>query len=244
MEFKVNLRDSENLAKMMSKIPNLNKSIIAKTLTKQASQMKFIDIPEALDDAFTIRNEKFMNRQIRYKKASLNKNPFVNYSEVGSIEAKGFTAWEEQQKGTQSEKDRVPTQAARIGNSWEKPMKRGARLKPGGSFRKTSDYSGKKLKTKAQRTWAMIFETRRQCLSFIISKTDSRPGRLFKLVPGLYGWVGKKLMRLQRFDTRYDPKKTDWMGNAVKKLTKRRGGFEAVFNRELRKALNAYKEGR
>jgi len=116
-------------------------------------------------------------------------------------------------------------------------------MKPGSSFRKTSDYHNSRIKTKAQQTWAMLFETRKQRLNFVIQSSDSRPGRLYKLVPGLYGWSGKKLLRLQKFGTKYDPKRTDWMGNAVKKLVKRRGGFESIFHKELQKALREYKGG-
>jgi len=237
MKIEADTSDLTKYEKLMTQIPGKMRGIIADTLNKQAQDMKFKHVPDALNDAFTIRNKNFMHRQIRYNKAKQSGDPATNFSEVGSIETERFSGWEEQQTGKPSETKRTASDAAR-GGDYKKKMRPSSRMKKGNVFRKASDYKGPRIKTKSQQTWAMLFESRKQRMNFMIRKSDSRPGRLYSLKPGLYGWIGKKLMRLQKFDTRYNPKKTDWMGNSIKRLVAKKGGFEQVFERELRKALS------
>lgn len=232
--FKADTKDMKKLEKAMHQAPKHIRPAVAKTLNKQAADMKFQHIPNALQHDMTIRNEKFMHRQIGYNPAKPNTSPEQNYSEAGSIEAKRFTGWEEQQTGKKAEHDRVASQASRAGMQWKKQMSPSKRMNKAANFRRTSDYHAK---TGVQRTIAMLKESRAQKIPFILRKSDSRPGRLSKMEPGLYGWVGKKLYRLQKFDTHYDPKTTDWMGDSLKMLFKKRGGFESAFYKEFMKTF-------
>jgi hypothetical protein len=239
---KADQKELEQYEKMLELGPRKMTGVIAKVLNKQAMSTKFQHMPWALEKAFTIRDKRFMGRQLWVNKASLTKSPDVNFSEAGSLEIKGggnkgaFTGWSEQQEGKRSEKDRTATQASRIGGAFKGKMKRGARMRNTGQFRKTSDYQT--ARSKAQAMFFMLKESRAKKLNFIIERKDANAGKMKTLEPGLYGWKGKKLLMLQAFDKHYDPKKVDWRGNALKRLIKKRGSFDQVFEREFYKMFN------
>jgi len=242
MKLSANTEDWKKYAKTMRKANKHIRPAIAKTLNKQAMDMKFEHMPAALQSAFTIRDERFMNRQLAFIKTSETIEPNSMVAVAGSVEVKGkngpsFTGWEEQQLGKPSEKNRVATEAARTGKSFKKKMKAGAKLRSGGTFRKTTDY---KARSKAHAMFLMLRESRRQRLNFIVKKNDGRPCKMSTLEPGLYGWAGKRLLRLQTFDKPYKPDKKDWLGNSIKRLVSKQGGFETMFFKRLERMVAEY----
>jgi len=179
-----------------------------------------------------------MARQLRFNKARKGADVASNFSEAGSIEADQFTGWEEQQTGKASELDRTATQASSTGQSFQKKIKKGARLNQSDKFVTPMDFmNSAKVNSRNQAMFFMLREARKSRRTIMIPRGFRRTGKSRKMTAGIYGWQGNKLMRLQNFNTRYKPKKTDWMGDAINKLIKKRGGFEREFQRQLFKKL-------
>lgn len=238
--FKIQDKELKQYEKMLGLGPARFRRVVANVLNKQAAAMKFQHIPAALQNAFTIRDKKFMNRQIRFNKAKVSKDPDVNFSEAGSVEIAGsgkkgpFTGWGEQQEGKAPEKKRQATLDARKG-SFGKKMTRASRLRESNTFRRPTDYPGR---SKKERVFRMLKETQASKLNFIIKNGE---GNVLdsNLPDGVYGWKGKKLRMLQSFK---DPKvhKADWRGDAIKRLFKKRGTFDHFFDREMRKLFKEF----
>jgi hypothetical protein len=244
---KADQKELEQYEKMLELGPRKMTGVIAKVLTKQAMSTKFQHMPYALEKAFTIRDKRFMGRQLWVNKASQTKSPDVNFSEAGSLEIKGggnkgaFTGWSEQQEGKRSEKDRTATQASRIGGAFKGKMRGKSRMKNADKFRRASQFmSSKRVHSRAQALFFMFKESRASNTNMIIRRRDTAgaKGKVKNLKAGIYGWKGKRLMRVQTFGERYDPKKVDWRGNALKRLIKKRGSFDQVFEREFSKIFN------
>ena len=72
MKFETDTQGLTNYEKAMHLGPKQMRKAVAKTLDKQAADTKFQHMPAALNDAFTIRDPKFMNRQLRFNKSKLN----------------------------------------------------------------------------------------------------------------------------------------------------------------------------
>lgn len=230
MKFKADTLSIKQFEKMMQRIPKELPKVVAATLNKQAFDMKFKYMPEALQDAFVIRSPKFMNRQLRVNMAKKNKDPGNNFAEAGSIGGDRFTGWEEQQLGKVPEKKRTATIDEARSGDFSKKQRPVTRLKRGNKFRRLSNFAGK---TKKQQLFNMLNVTREIKERFIVRNGE---GNVFNLPDGVYGWREKSLKMLQSFKT---PKvhKVDWLGDSVKRLFKNQGSFEKVFERELRKAL-------
>lgn len=249
MKFKVDTRENRKLKQLMNRYPRLVKPAIAKTLNKQAADMKFQHMPKALENDMMIRDPRFMNRQLRFNQAKKTTKVSLMYSEAGSIgiekgSSKGaFTGWEEQQTGQPSEKERVATTASRIGNDFSKKMRPKDRMKKQNisRFITPRDFmNSKRVHSKNQAMFFMLKESRHSRRPFIISKGFRRAGATRKMKAGLYGWIGRRLMRLQRFDKKYKPGRGDWMGDATKLLVEKRGGFDKVFKGELEKLVEEF----
>ena len=113
-----------------------------------------------------------------------------------------------------------------------------------GKFLTPKDFIGS-ANSKRHAMFLMLKKARKDRRSFIISKGFSgKMGKMKRMKRGLYGWIGKELMRLQRFDKKYKPRRTDWMGDAIKLLVKKRGGFEKVFRWELEKLVRNFNKGK
>lgn len=249
MKFLVDLKEQQKFRSHIQRFPRLVKPAVAKTLTKQAADMKFQHIPKALQGDMVIRDSRFMNRQLRYIEAKKTTRIALMYSEVGSVgiekgSSKGaFTGWEEQQTGQASEKSRVATTAARIGNDFSNKMRPKDRMKKQNISRFVTprDFmNSKRVHSKNQAMFFMLRESKNSRRPFIIPKGFRRTGATRKMKAGLYGWIGKRLMRLQRFDRKYKPERMDWMGSATKLLVKKRGGFDKIFRGELAKIVNNF----
>ena len=64
------------------------------------------------------------------------------------------------------------------------------------------------------------------------------------LKPGVYGWAGKKLKRLQTFDTNYKLKRSNWMGKSLIRLSNNQQGFERTFEKELNRVIDKFNSGK
>ena len=246
MKFSTDNKDIKKLIETMKRFPEQVKPAIAKTLNKQAAAMKFQHMPKALDKDLVIRDPKFMNRQLRFNQAKPRQSVKRMHSEAGSVGIEGgskgaFTGWEEQQTGQPAEKNRVSTTASRVGNKFSGKMKPGRRMKTKNKFLKPTDFmNSKRVHSKNQAMFFMMREARKSRRPFIISRGFRRTGATRRMKAGLYGLVGKRLMRLQTFDKKYNPKRTDWMGDSIKLLVKKRGGFDKVFSKELERIVNQF----
>lgn len=238
--FTADTKDFKPYLKTMKSMPKIIRPAIGRALNRQAADMKFEHIPAALSASMTIRDPRFMNRQIAYNAAKYNVDPRHNFSEVGSFATDRFSGWEEQQTGKDPKSKKVATQAARTGQSFQKKIKRGARMDQKNNFVKPTDFMGsKKVHSKAQAMFFMLREARHSKRPFIVPHDFSNVNGI-KMEAGVYGWIGSKLMRLQTFNKRYNPKTIDWLGMAVNMLYSKQGGFRDIYYRYLIKELNRY----
>lgn len=244
MKFKIDDKDLRAFEKGMRMIPDQVPNVISKTLNYQATSMQNVFIPDVLEDTMEIRNPKFMKRMLWVNFAKKGRSVANNFSEVGSLGIDGsgskgeFTGWEEQQTGAEPDKNRVVSEAARTGGSFKGKVSPKNRMNR--PFRRASEWrQSKRVKSKAQALFFMLKETQRQKINFVLNKNDIPAGGTYsKFDPGLYGWKGGKLLRLQRFDEKYDIKTTKWMTKALDRMVKKKGGFEKVFARGLEFAIN------
>jgi hypothetical protein len=253
MKLSVDTKEIKKFTEDMKRFPMAIRPAISNTLNKQAMDMKFDHIPAALDQDMVIRDKRFMSRQLRFTKARANQNPRMMFSEAGSVDiekggSKGaFTGWEEQQTGQASEKDRVASQASRVGNSFKGRMRPKDRMKKQNMSRFVTpkDFMNTgRIRSKNKAMFLMLREAKHSRRTFIIPKGFRRTGATRKMKAGLYGWIGKRLMRLQRFDKKYKPERTDWMGDSLKILVKKSGGFEKVFSWQLQKVIKQFDAGK
>lgn len=246
MKFIADIRKNQEIKTLMNQFPKLVKPAIAKTLNKQAADMKFQHMPKALEKDMTIRDPRFMNRQLRFTQVKPRAKVSQMFSEAGSVGipeggSKGmFTGWEEQQTGKPAEKSRTATQASRIGGNFKGKMRPKDRLKKANisRFLTPQDFlSSKRVHSKSQAMFFLLRESRNSQRSFIIPKGFRRIGKTRRMKAGLYGWQGKKLNRLQSFDKKYKPDRTKWMDKANKSLAKKSTSFAAVYAWQLKKSI-------
>ena len=234
MKIKTNTKELEIYERGMGLIPKQIPRIVSAVLNDQAQSMRNIFIPESLDNAFVIRDKRFMKRQLWTNFAKANKSVSNNSSEVGSVgiseKGKGeFTGWEEQQTGTAPKKQRTATTDIARGGSFSKKHRPSTRMKKG-SFRRQSEYQGR---SKKHRIFQMIREAQKQKLNFILRDGE---GNQLNIPDGLYGWRGRKLRMLQSFK-KQKAKRVDWMGKALDMMIKKRGRFDRLFERKLNRAI-------
>lgn len=225
-------KDIKNLARFMDKNAKLANRVIASTLNTQAFANKKNNA-KVLGKSLVIRNVKFTTSSLRVKMAKKSASPDRNFSISGSIERARFSGWEEQQTGKTAEGHRRATSAARKGNFQDMIFGK-ARLKAS-----TNPLSIRDIKegNRATRTVQLLTQARKQRRSFIVSRRDQMKVRIKKrFKPGLYGFQGNNLMRLQTFGKQYKPKKIDWMGKSLR-MTFRDNDFFHTFVNEYERIM-------
>jgi hypothetical protein len=204
--FSIDLKDVKKLIKQFRVNEKEFKSAVINVLNSQAFGMKST-IPIVIKDNMTVRNPRFVSTSIQVSKASM-KNPVAV---VGSVRRPSFSGWVEQETGQKSDRNRIPTKAARRGN-WANRIAPSLRMKPGNKF--LSDRSiVQTARSGKQRIVAMLSYIERQNYRkpFILSGST-------KFKKGLYKRVGKKFKLIQHLDApRTSVKRVKWMGKSIKK---------------------------
>jgi hypothetical protein len=204
--FSIDLKDLEKLIKQYEINEREFKSAMVNVLNSQAFGMKTI-IPKTIEDTMTVRNARFVQSSIRVSKASW-KTPV---SRVGSILRPSFSGWLEQETGRKSDRNRIPTKAARRGN-WANRIAPSLRMKPSNEFLTDRDVI-KSAKSNRQRVVAMLsyVEKHNYRRPFILSGSS-------KFKKGLYKRVGKKFKLIQHLGApRTSVKRVKWMKKSIKR---------------------------
>jgi hypothetical protein len=230
-DFKLEQKDLKGMVKFFKKARTTDsKMLVSKTLDSQAyaTRKKNMNI---LGRNLIVRNDRFFKSSFRVNPAKRFGDPRSNFSEAGSIGRDRFSGWEEQQTGQAAAKSRIATGAART--SPQNVMMGKARLKPSGTPMTIRDI--KSTADNRQRTRELFRRSKTSRRTFLVTRRDRGKVRINRrMEPGLYGWKGKKLLRLQRFGKQYKPTRIDWMGKSLKAV-EREASFFDVFQNEFKR---------
>jgi hypothetical protein len=159
----------------------------------------------------TIRDIKFLNRQLQVQKSKFRGALGDLVSIFGSVHAPRFTGWKEQQLGKKTPRHRVFTTLGRVGGTTKGKASRGVRLRDLAKFPRPEDYSGQ---SDEHRVIVMLRSLQRQKFGRPFIVHGHR-----KISPGVYKFKGrgsKKKPRpikiLQSFKPRKaQPRRIDWL---------------------------------
>lgn len=137
----------------------------------------------------TIRNKRFMARQLRVEKSRTGPPIEAQMSTVGSVPKDRFTGWVEQETGLADPRGHAGTLYSR-GKRKTRQIKKGFRFLPGKDFAHSSDYPG-------DPAGGIADEDQR---AFVMIRTLSRAGyrepfivrRYKKVKAGMYKFKGRK----------------------------------------------------
>jgi hypothetical protein len=163
-----------------------------------------------------VRNSKFVDSSFRVKKA---RGSDINslQAETGSILRKRFSGWQEQELGKRSNRTKTVSKFGR-GGSEKGILKPKFRMKSSARFPRPSDFPGK---TQNQRVFAMLRKMKRKSSRpFVITSS-----KIFH--SGLYKFHNRKIMRLQKFKNRKQPKRIKWHTEAKREY------FNSVVIRDI-----------
>lgn len=165
----------------------------------------------------TTRNKNFVKASIRVGKARPRTDISKIESTVGSVDlskAGRSTGFEELERGTQSDSDRVPTLASRPGKSGAKQVRRRVRFNKFSSFHRHTKFPGK---TKQAKVATMLRQIRSKAVErkpFIIPR-----GMGGGFVPGVYELQGKSVVLVNPFDgRRAKTKRLAWMAKTIQRV--------------------------
>jgi hypothetical protein len=159
----------------------------------------------------TIRDPRFLKRQLRVQKSKFKGSLGALESVFGSVHAPRFTGWKEQQLGKKTPRHRVFTTLGRVGGTTKGKASRGARLRDLAKFPRPEDYIGQ---SDEHRAIVMLRVLQRQKFNrpFIIHGHR-------KISPGVYKFKGRgskkkprPIKMLQSFKPRkVQPRRIDWL---------------------------------
>lgn len=159
----------------------------------------------------TVRSRQFMKRQLRVDKARLSAPIDVMRSEMGSVRAKRFSGWREQELGDKADRKRVFTTLGRVGGKKRGVARRMARLRNLANFEQPDGYPGKSSEHRVI-VMLRVLQRRKHKKPFIIHGHR-------KIHPGVYQFKGsakgnkpRPIKILQAFKPdRLQPRKIPWL---------------------------------
>lgn len=204
--FQMDIRDLLKLRRYYKKSPRSFAAAVGMLLNNFAFGTR-AEVFRVMPTLMTIRNKRFLETRIRAKKTHLRLPISSQQSETGSIGAKRFTAWEEQELGKRTKRTRVASILAR--GAKQKQIKRPFRLRPGMNFPTPDDFPGR---SGHHRAIVMLQKLGREGYKkpFIVLKHK-------RITPGLYKFKGgrgakRKLRMLQSFKpARLQPRRIRWL---------------------------------
>jgi hypothetical protein len=128
MEYAIDLHEVNGLRKWYGKQPSRMRVASAHMLNHFAFGTRTQAI-SVIGKTMTVRNPRFVARQVRVTKASTSSPVTVQKSLTGSVAMQRFSGWVEQEKGTPTNRKRFATLAGRSGVK-TKQIRPVARLKP------------------------------------------------------------------------------------------------------------------
>ena len=181
-----------------------------------------------INSNMTVRKQKFVEGSFKVETTRATKPINQQQVEVGSINRRGFSGWDEQQLGKKTKKENTESLAAR-GGSFSKIIKKRFKLRNTSGLRTESKYQGRNHN---HQVLLMMREMSGplQNTPFILRRKTN------KLDAGMYMFKGKKLIGLRTFGKKQQPKRFDWSGRALD-ATKRNFDFRRVIFKEAEKQL-------
>lgn len=209
-------------------------------LTQMAWAGKNKFVPDALQDGMNIRDEKFMNQQIRVKKAKPSDGIRQMEAVVGTAAVGKFRGWEEQQTG-KAKKDRSHTLAAQVGNSEKGKISPSKRLKRGTQLIEPLKIGGKYHKTPGQRTVRALHNMRSgKAKRMVQLSRRGFVGRLNRLKSGAYMGQRGKVRRIWNFEEKQTTKKITWMNTAMRRQV-RKVDAGRIWKKEVKRQIKFMK---
>jgi hypothetical protein len=196
--FDIELTDIRRLRKWNKKAPKQFTRGAAGVLNDFAFGVKNKS-NKVLNKKMVIRNSRFVSSSLRVQKTRGNDFNSLS-SETGSIKRPRFSGWAEQELGKRSTRTKTATPFGRSGSK-KGILKPSFRMKPGARFPKPSDFKGESPNKKVN---TMLRTMRRKSSRPFIIKGSDR----FK--SGLYKFQNRKVIAIQRFKNRKQPKRVKW----------------------------------
>ena len=210
-------QDFRKLRRLFKRAPKQMRYAHAGLLNTLAFGLKK-QIPRSLAALLTIRNERYVSNKIRVQMAKGGQTIDMQVSRAGSIYAKNFTGWEEQE-GVRSKRSRVVTLDSR-GGKFSNVVQGKSRLKPsnefggkqgGQNFTDPDSIKGAKDDNHRLFIFLKMQERNRKQQSFMIKRKTGKFG------PGLYRFKRNKVRKQQDFKPKkVQPKRKPWMSHAIK----------------------------
>ena len=164
------------------------------------------------------RNRTFVKSHMRVQKARKQINLKEAYARVVSIGTDRFDGWRSQETGQAPKKKRVAMDAARVGSSLNRNMKRNARLWKGKKFPVAEDQGTvRKIDDKRIRVAAGLSKLAKSGYRGLVKIETRQSG---KHNSGFYLLKARKAV-LAQTEARKQPKRNKWMTRAQKRMTNR-----------------------
>ena len=196
--FDIEFTDMRRLQKWYKKAPKQFARGAAGVLNDFAFGVREKSI-KTINKKMTVRNSKFVSSSLRVQKARGSNVSSLN-SETGSVKRPRFSGWAEQELGTRSSRTKVATPIGRGGDK-KGILKPRFRMKPGARYPKPSDFEGNSPNRKVN---TMLRAMKRKSSKPFIIKGSK------KFRSGLYKFHNRKIMALQLFKNRKQPKRIKW----------------------------------
>ena len=210
--FETSSPDLISLVRLFTKAPKKMQRVGSGVLNSQAFGLR-TRMLKVLDKELTIRSPGFVKGRVRVVKSRPGPINSIQ-SESGSIFADRFTGWKEQQFGTESKRDRIPTRFSR-GGTWRGKMRQGLRSRQKNPMWRMSDFNITNAKNKQHRLiiFLQILDKRN------IKQRFSFPGVLGRMQPVVYRMVGGKIRGVYNPPKR-ETKRVRWMDKSIDLLNK------------------------
>ncbi len=212
--FSMSTGDLKALARLFKKSPRKMAQVAAGVLNTEAFGLR-TSILKTLDKEMTIRSPGFVKSRVRVVKARTGPINSIE-SETGSIFSDRFSGWKEQQFGTASNREDVPTRFSR-GGSWQGRMRASLRSRQKNPMWRMSDFNITNAKNKKHRLiiYLQMLDQRKIRQRFFF------PGRLGKMQPTVYKLQGSNFRSI--YNPKQKVKKTKrilWMNKSIDLLLK------------------------
>ena len=206
--FSFSATDMILLRKMFKKAPRKMRRVTAGVLTGQAFAMRLV-IFRVLNKEMEVRSPGFARKNIRVEKARAS-TINTQSSKAGSIFARGFTGWKEQQFGKESKEAKVYTKFSR-GGSWKGKVKQ--KFRSNTKLWRPSDFNIKNATGERHRMiiFLQMLEARSITDRFLMTN------RVGKMKIGIYRMERNTIKKIKK-DELHKPRKIDWMNKSISLL--------------------------
>ena len=221
--FSFSAADMILLRKLFKKAPRQMRRVVAGVLNGQAFAMRPV-IFKVLNKEMEIRSPGFVMGKIRVQKATATAIN-TQSSKAGSIFARGFTGWKEQQFGEESDTQKMYTKFSR-GGGWKGKVQ--GRMRGNTKLWRPSDFNIKNANSERHRMIIFLqMLTARE-----ITDRFLMPTRVGKMKNGIYRMERGTIKKVRK-DESYKPHKIDWMNKSIK-LLEREVNIKELFANNVR----------